>query len=751
MRRYLLKAAILFLMIFATALPSLAQFRYFSDYMYITNHEMTRFEEVVWFWTPDTLYASMHSNSSIGIKYGPSFMGLVTTSEDEFIYFAANPYFEYSPIFNWPRAVFPEEITALREEAGNQEHFYENEDDNLQFRCQATEDGWQWWSWNADSTWDSTMTVDDGLVEYGDENVLFFEGQLQLFGDQVDGQTTIGSSGDIYLVDNLIYSSFDIDELPDTFNVDERLGVVAESEIFIADTWRNGRGNGMYEPNRHDRKHIVVTAALLALDERITFEHQNDEGDDYVWCDPDGEHYGESDERGMFFLRGSMGMNRKGYLHRSNCGGTGYGKDFYYDFGLLESPPPYFPEIEWDRAIFSDRVWSDTSITLVENEDPITIVMGTLTLEENVNIEVEGRRTEPLFDLIGAELYIYANAENPVSIKLDTAFSRDPYSFIHQNTDLPGYIDAFRPPPRRWSGLEIEGYNYELDIPFEVTDSIFKGGYIYFNAPERIDGDSTSIVNFDQCVLDAFRLYCVGDNMSLWGDLKSSLVFGRLLSRFQLIDRVTFGPSYQVSVQNVREDATIQNSFFLGNHEQLVTGSSASVDYCGYDNFYGDDPFGENIEVGDNILVDENPMFVNPDSNDYHLTSESPLIDAGDPDSEPDPDGSVTDIGAFPYFQTPVKDSDKLKNLPSQITISEIYPNPFNSTTIIQLELPSASWATLTVVDILGREVKTVMKDFLAGGNYNIPLNLEGSAAGIYFIKLETPGLTITRKALLIR
>ena len=49
--------------------------------------------------------------------------------------------------------------------------------------------------------------------------------------------------------------------------------------------------------------------------------------------------------------------------------------------------------------------------------------------------------------------------------------------------------------------------------------------------------------------------------------------------------------------------------------------------------------------------IDSNPLFVDPTNGDYHLTANSPCIDAGDPNSPLDPDGSVADIGAFYYDQ----------------------------------------------------------------------------------------------------
>jgi|GEM_PF-2677627 len=45
--------------------------------------------------------------------------------------------------------------------------------------------------------------------------------------------------------------------------------------------------------------------------------------------------------------------------------------------------------------------------------------------------------------------------------------------------------------------------------------------------------------------------------------------------------------------------------------------------------------------------IDEDPLFLGGDPFDYHLQSGSPCIDAGDPNSPPDPDGTIADMGAF--------------------------------------------------------------------------------------------------------
>jgi len=60
---------------------------------------------------------------------------------------------------------------------------------------------------------------------------------------------------------------------------------------------------------------------------------------------------------------------------------------------------------------------------------------------------------------------------------------------------------------------------------------------------------------------------------------------------------------------------------------------------------------GDSCDVFRNILLD--PLFVNAPQNDFHLTEDSPCIDAGNPAASYfDPDGTVADMGAFYYDQS---------------------------------------------------------------------------------------------------
>ena len=65
------------------------------------------------------------------------------------------------------------------------------------------------------------------------------------------------------------------------------------------------------------------------------------------------------------------------------------------------------------------------------------------------------------------------------------------------------------------------------------------------------------------------------------------------------------------------------------------------------------------------------------------------------------------------------------------------YPNPFNPATIIAYQLPASGLVTLTVFDVLGREVATLVKAQQPAGRYRVQFDGSGCASGMYFYRLE--------------
>lgn len=79
------------------------------------------------------------------------------------------------------------------------------------------------------------------------------------------------------------------------------------------------------------------------------------------------------------------------------------------------------------------------------------------------------------------------------------------------------------------------------------------------------------------------------------------------------------------------------------------------------------------------------------------------------------------------------------------------YPNPFNPTTTIEFQIADFGYVTVKVYDVLGKEVKTLIKEDLAAGNYNVDFNANNLPSGIYFYRLSVNNFNITKKMVLIK
>jgi hypothetical protein len=84
------------------------------------------------------------------------------------------------------------------------------------------------------------------------------------------------------------------------------------------------------------------------------------------------------------------------------------------------------------------------------------------------------------------------------------------------------------------------------------------------------------------------------------------------------------------------------------------------------------------------------------------------------------------------------------------------YPNPFNPTTTIPVVLPQRSTVHLAVYDVTGALITTLVDQDLGPGRHGITWNgtdVRGNvvSAGVYFCRLTTTGVTLSRKMVLLK
>jgi hypothetical protein len=107
-------------------------------------------------------------------------------------------------------------------------------------------------------------------------------------------------------------------------------------------------------------------------------------------------------------------------------------------------------------------------------------------------------------------------------------------------------------------------------------------------------------------------------------------------------------------------------------------------------------------------------------------------------------------------YNSPTDIDDPAGQLPGGFALEQNYPNPFNPSTTISFALAEPSWVTLTVYNVLGQEVRTLIDGPMAAGSHSIEWDGRDArgretASGVYLYRLAAGSSTLTRKMVLVR
>jgi len=198
-----------------------------------------------------------------------------------------------------------------------------------------------------------------------------------------------------------------------------------------------------------------------------------------------------------------------------------------------------------------------------------------------------------------------------------------------------------------------------------VYDSDFSNnaGYCCWNGPGGSD------IRFDGCVMqnnDLREFPCVIASLGSDGDAEIAL-HNTLITNNNDGGLISLGHGNQNIHLNI-ENCTIVDNRLAGNSPYTITFDGVADDQVRVHNSILRNGEREMFVTGDVVLevnysniqngyagngnISSDPLFFDPDNGDFHLTRESPCIDAGDPESELDPDGTVADMGAYYAQQT---------------------------------------------------------------------------------------------------
>ena len=89
--------------------------------------------------------------------------------------------------------------------------------------------------------------------------------------------------------------------------------------------------------------------------------------------------------------------------------------------------------------------------------------------------------------------------------------------------------------------------------------------------------------------------------------------------------------------------------------------------------------------------------------------------------------------------------------IPAKYDLHQNYPNPFNPTTNIKFDIAKSGYVKLSVYNQLGKEVETLIDGVRNAGTYEVKFDAAKLNSGVYFYKLETDNISLTKKMLLVK
>ncbi len=273
-------------------------------------------------------------------------------------------------------------------------------------------------------------------------------------------------------------------------------------------------------------------------------------------------------------------------------------------------------------------------------------------------------------------------------------------------------------------------YRYTGEAVVTFTRTVRNQKYIQDETGGILIDDNPGIIN---------EFYAIGDLMS--GPVGSLSTFQGLLQYAPAVS-----PGDPVGEAEVVPVALTLDEIDLDVHESMLI-RVEDVEFLDSGEFES----GENYDITDPSLADgESVIFrTNFATADYI--------------GLPIPDGPITLTALVGNFngtlQLIARFSEDLgmptsttdRETPEKFALFQNYPNPFNPTTNIRYSLAEASDVTLTVYDVLGRRVATLVNEPQSAGLHTVTFDATRLASGTYIYRLTTGDYVSVKKMLLIK
>ena len=362
---------------------------------------------------------------------------------------------------------------------------------------------------------------------------------------------------------------------------------------------------------------------------------------------------------GLFIRNANPRLNR--LIIQDNAVGTGHGGGIYVDRDS---------HLAIDSCIFMNNQ-AGYGAGIYAKDGCVVTISNSLFTENHANSAGAGVYCISRGTIV--ELTDVVIQGNSTTSAGGTAITAVAYSTVIGNR-----VHACNNSTERGEGGAVLGNNYApilifYDSEFTNNTASGNGGAFCISYRAELTLERSIIANnvtsgyagggiyaWEDCSVNIVTTTIIGNRSR---DVGGSLYMGRRI-RCQ-IDRSTIAENHTDENDNsvYLKDASvlaINNSILRRNAGSEITAprtgdvNQVSLSYSDLANGIDGIDDNHNIDItwGDSN-IDADPLFADSENGDYHLTEDSPCIDAGDPNSHPDPDGTRADMGAF-YFEQDV-------------------------------------------------------------------------------------------------
>ena len=89
--------------------------------------------------------------------------------------------------------------------------------------------------------------------------------------------------------------------------------------------------------------------------------------------------------------------------------------------------------------------------------------------------------------------------------------------------------------------------------------------------------------------------------------------------------------------------------------------------------------------------------------------------------------------------------------MPTELTLSQAYPNPFNPSTTVDVYVPADGFVSLTVYNVMGQKVDVIHSGSMSEGSHSITWNASSLTSGMYFVRAESTSGVAMQKVMLMK